>query len=347
VTTDTATMDGARAVVPEAIHRYLLDPNVMLIDIGFPERGGEMREAEVALRVHVRKKLLPAQLEAADTRPVTRTIDGFPTDVLEGIYRPHLWWGWSPGLWGQVTRNPRAVRANPMRGGISISEEHRVAYGTLGGAVLDRMTGQRMILSCWHVLAGDWVSRPRRIYQPGRLDGGGSADTVALLTRDAMSVNLDAAVATLNGSRPLVNEQMDLGPVSGVRRAELGLTVEKSGRRTGITSGRVTGVEGTATITYGYVTRVIREVLTIDPFWASQVSAPGDSGAWWLSRGTGEAVGLHFAGSDVPERALALQMVRVLAALSVTVDIGAPETLRSAVYRPRPVVRPMVGAGRV
>ena len=43
----------------------------------------------------------------------------------------------------------------------------------------------------------------RLIFQPGRLDGGTAANAVARLTRDAMAVNLDAAVATLTGSPPI------------------------------------------------------------------------------------------------------------------------------------------------
>jgi hypothetical protein len=69
----------------------------------------------------------------------------------------------------------------------------------------------------WHVLVADWNARAgQQIYQPGRLDGGTGADAVATLTRDAMPVNLDAAVAALNRSRRLINDQYDLGSVRGV-----------------------------------------------------------------------------------------------------------------------------------
>jgi endonuclease G len=176
-----------------------------------------------------------------------------------------------------------------------------------------------MILSNWHVLVADWGAAPGLpIYQPGRLDGGRHADTVATLTRDAMSVNLDAAVATINGDRPLINDQLGLGPVRGLSQAYIGMEVVKSGLRTEITFGRVTAVGGIASINYGSLNRVIREVVTIDPrsnF--EEVSAPGDSGSWWLDPTTSEAIGLHFAGSDSPERALAIDMSSVLFALDV------------------------------
>jgi endonuclease G len=150
------------------------------------------------------------------------------------------------------------------------------------------------------------------------LDGGTSLDTVATLTRDAMSVNLDAAAASLNDSRRLVNDQLDLEPVAGVSPAELGMQVVKSGRTSGVTYGRVTAVEGIARMRYGFLERIIRHIVTIEPRLDFEtVSAPGDSGSWWLDQVTGRAIGLHFAGSNFPERGLALDMPAVLDALNV------------------------------
>ena len=48
-----------------------------------------------------------------------------------------------------------------------------------------------------------------------------------------------------------------------------------------------------------------------------QVSAPGDSGSWWLEEGTNKVVGLHFAGANRPEYGLAIRMANVLNALNV------------------------------
>ena len=42
-----------------------------------------------------------------------------------------------------------------------------------------------------------------------------------------------------------------------------------------------------------------------------------DSGSYWLEAGTMSVVGLHFAGSDRPERSLAMDMQPVLVALNV------------------------------
>jgi endonuclease G len=138
-----------------------------------------------------------------------------------------------------------------------------------------------------------------------------------------MSVNLDAAVAALNGSRRLINDQLNLGPVAGVGQAQLDMEVVKSGRRTGITYGRVTAIEGTARMSYDGLDRIVRNIVTIEPRRPyDEVSAGGDSGSWWLDVENMRAIGLHFAGSDSPERALAHDMPSVLEALNVAIAIG-------------------------
>ena len=76
-----------------------------------------------------------------------------------------------------------------MAGSALPTEEY--GDGTLGGMVIDRETGAKMILSNWHVLVGLWHARPGwPIYQPGQGDGGTTADTVARLSRDAMEPTL-------------------------------------------------------------------------------------------------------------------------------------------------------------
>jgi len=325
-------MARARLALHEAARAHLSDPNVGLIDFGLPEREGRIAENELAIRFHVYQKYsspaLEAAVESGDTnadlsQPFVVGGFRFETDVIEGAYRPHQWPGW--GGWRRPRQtDPRAMRRDPLSGGLSISDQYHDAYGTLGGLVVDRATDSPMILSNWHVLVADWRARVgQSVYQPGRLDGGTGADVIATLTRDAMSLNLDAAVATLTGDRQLINDQVGLGPVRGLTEAGLGMEVVKSGRRTGVTYGRVTGVEGIAQLNYRPLDRIIRHVVTIDPRANNEeVSGPGDSGSLWLEASTMRAVGLHFAGGDTPERALALDIEAVLTALNVALVIS-------------------------
>lgn len=327
---DELLLARARMAVATAVEQHLLvDENVTAVDYGLPAHGGVTAEDERAIRVHVRRKLPLTSLEEAGTVPVPARIQEFATDVVEGTYSSHLWWG---NVGAHPGADPRLGRTETLRGGISISDSRRNVAGTLGARVIDRATGDAMILSNRHVLAGDWAARTDQpILQPGRLDGGTGADTVAGLTRTAMSRDLDAAVATLVGQRRLVNEQAGLGPIRGVARAALGITVVKSGRTSGVTSGRVTGLAGVTRMSYAGVSRLIRQVIAIEPVDGGEVSRPGDSGAIWLSDPERNGVGLHFAGSDTPERALAIDLTAVLAALDVDLDTSVEVAPREPV----------------
>lgn len=319
-----------RQGLAEAASGWLYDPNVRFVDYGFREKDAELRIGEEPrIRVHVVKKIPrgPA-LEAATAAGVTggeipREFAGIPVDCPQGAYQLHQSpFGGRAFSGAFVTRgkaDARTGRIQPLRGGISISDARRPIAGTLGGPVLDRSTGQMMILSNWHVLSGVFGRPGGAIFQPGRLDGGMLTDRVAMLDRDAMGSNLDAAVATLGDERPVVNGQWGLHPVRGPTLAQLGMWVGKSGRTSGVTRGLVTGVEGTQRAYYpaaGY--RVIRHVISITPGDA-ELSLPGDSGAFWIDEATNRVVALHFAGNQPGqvEEALAIDIGPILDALRV------------------------------
>lgn len=320
-----------RPAMHEALRGWIYDPNVRFIDFGWRERDGKAVSDDPCIRIHVVRKFVSGPALEAATRegltrgPIPKMIGGIPVDVPQGTYDLHQWrWGsgWS---WGTVRQQPtssRAARQSPMRGGISIAGSRLLGYGTLGGAVIDRKSGDRMILSNWHVLVGYWDVRPGApVFQPGRGDGGGGNDLVARYVRDAMALNLDAAVAELTGERSIINNQVDIGPVAGAGPASLGMEVTKSGRRTNVTHGVITGLGGTARMNYRGIDRLVRNVMTIDPPYGQEVSAGGDSGSFWLDKDTRNVVGLHFAGSNDPERALAIDILPILDALQVDMAV--------------------------
>jgi endonuclease G len=324
----------ARLTLRRIAPAFLYDPSfqVNMVDYGQPIRTNSADDRPT-LRFHVTQKLSPFELERADITPVPRQIGEFTTDVIPGAYRPHLW-PWWPAPPAPPPGSAQS-RFDTLRGGISISDLGHTSAGTLGGLVRDRATGESLMLSNWHVLVVEWWARPgQRICQPGRLDGGTSADVVAQLVRDAMRDGLDAAVAAIVGDRTLINAQLRLSPVTGVAQSQLGMRVVKSGRTTGVTRGIITGLDGLARLTYSTLPRTIRNVMTIVPLAEGlQVSGPGDSGSWWLETGTNRAVGLHFAGSDWPERALAMNMSPVLDSLGVDVVTDLPAIARRAPAR--------------
>jgi len=319
---DPQTLLRARVAVNEAVQQWIYDPNVVMIGFGWRERQNEYLRDELTIRVHIKEKFSRGpELQAAIREGITRaaipdTIRGFPVDRPVGTYRLQQFlsgWWWRP-------RSNRARRADPMKGGISISDAYRNIYATLGGLVRDRQTRKDMILSNWHVLAGSWSAQHGQpIIQPGRGDGGSEADSVAKLSRHAMSSGLDAAVAELTGRRTLINDQFDLKPVKGAGHPMIGMQVVKSGRRTEITYGEVIEIGSTIRMTYrGGVERLINHVATIIPRPPSNiVSDGGDSGSLWCEESTMNAVALHFAGTDNPVQALAMDLQTVLDALDV------------------------------
>jgi hypothetical protein len=235
---DSSTWRTARQALARAVALHLDDPNVSHIDLGLRilSSEGNRIEPELAVRIHVHQKLADTSFRAFAARQPQRVFDadriGFAIDVPQATYRLH-WWGqpWQ-------TQNQRAEWYRELCGGISISNADSFGFGTLGGKVRDRQSGEEMILSNWHVLAGSWlVKAGLPICQPAMVDGGGEIDAIGAYTRDAMNVNLDAAVAKLNGKRSLRNEQLEIGAVAGATTPQLGMKVVKSGRRSKVTSG--------------------------------------------------------------------------------------------------------------
>lgn len=312
-----------------AVRLYLRNPRVTLIDFGWKinDRQGRTTERTPCVRIHVREKLYGPAFEAFASANPDQVIDidliPFPVDLPRAVYstgrRPAPeWYGWYTPVTG-----PRGQVFDPLRGGISISNAFNYNYGTLGATVIDRRTGRPMVLSNWHVLKGSWYVQPGTpIYQPGRLHGGTAANTIGYLARDAMGSFMDAAVAELNGDRRATNLQEEIGPIEGLTDPDYGMEVVKSGATTRVTGGIVTGLNGRLVMYYDGAPRVIRNVVHISQTPDDlEVSAGGDSGSVWVERSTSRAVGLHFAGSDVPEYGLAISLPEVLDAL----DVRLPE----------------------
>jgi endonuclease G len=296
---------------------HLHQPGVTLVDVGYRYRHGKMTD-ELAVRVHVEKKKKGPQLEALDAAQIPNVSRiGFTTDVMEGKYRLHGGWFWPQ----PPAPTPYTRRSRPLKAGISISNEYDYNFGTLGGFVRDRKTGEGMILGCWHVLVNSAYRWPGvRIFQPAAGDGGWYSDSVAAYSRDGMKSGVDAAVARLLEGQQGVNDEVGLGVVTGVAEPRLGMVVTKSGRASKITTGVIDGVGGVTPMSYAGLPREIRECVHIAPLTEGEtVSAGGDSGAWWLTRDDRRAVGLHFAGSDEPEFGLAMSMPAVLNILDVDI----------------------------
>jgi hypothetical protein len=217
-----------------------------------------------------------------------------------------------------------ARRARPAEGGYSVGH-YRITAGTLGTCVYDILPGgttgsppghgigippRYYILSNNHVLANTnagQVGDP--ILQPGPYDGGTDpADRIATLSR-WVPITLeppvprifhrnvvDAAIAQ-GQFHDLDREIYWSGYVRGWRRKAnigVGLLVQKTGRTTNFTTGRITAINATVDVGYGggRVARFFDQIIT------TNISAGGDSGSLVLTIDN-VAVGLLFAGSSV------------------------------------------------
>ncbi|MGK5171002.1 hypothetical protein [Geodermatophilus sp. CPCC 205761] len=199
----------------------------------------------------------------------------------------------------------------PLHPGLSVGHG-AVTAGTLGGFV--RVGGRLALLSNSHVLAasGDAaIGDP--VLQPGPADGGVDDDRVATLAAfeaflaDGRANLVDAAVAVLDAEVPVEPGRFPGGPLSdevlAVDDVEPDEPVEKVGRTTGHTRGRISAVEvdGVA-VQYGDVVHTFDDQVEIDGATAG-FSAGGDSGSviWRSSDRT--PLGLLFAGSETGGRA--------------------------------------------
>lgn len=141
------------------------------------------------------------------------------------------------------------------------------------------------------------------ILQPGSYDGGTvPGDVIARLTRyvplqfhgpGGAPLNLvDAAIA--EGDFHALNREIYwIGHVKGLRTSvRVGELLQKTGRTTNYTTGRVTAINATVDVNYsgGRKVRFSRQVIT------TNMSAGGDSGSLVLDMNE-NAVGLLFAGS--------------------------------------------------
>ena len=202
----------------------------------------------------------------------------------------------------------RKAKWRPAPGGISCGH-FKITAGTLSTRVFDTATRTRLILSNNHVLAASNQGSPgESIFQPGVYDGGTEADTIARLERFVqltLGDNLmDCAVAKPLNDADLSDEILDIGVISDIEPAVVGMPVMKSGRTTGYTESTIQDVNATVKV-YGYPfghwdpEAGYYYLIFKDQIVTNFMANPGDSGSLLVNKNTKKAVGLLFAGSSL------------------------------------------------
>jgi hypothetical protein len=295
-------------------------------------------KTEVATDVHAVGPLFIEQRRPPQPDPHYQVVEGTIQphyQLVQGTIQPH----YQEVDCEKVQALTR--RARPVKGGYSVGHVD-ITAGTIATCVYDILPGGTVtppangsgipsryyLLSNNHVLANSNAgSIGDAVLQPGPFDGGTSpADRIATLSRyipitlepdvpRQQHDNLvDAAVAEADFN-DIDREVYWIGRVRAWRpRADVtvGTVVQKTGRTTHYTVGRITAVGATVDVGFGGG-RVAR---FRDQIVMTNMSAPGDSGSL-ISTTDGVAVGLLFAGS--PQATIANQIENVRALLRVEV----------------------------
>ncbi len=305
-----ASMQDVMATVRQMKRQHeaslIRKPNAVAVGVGF-KIAGDVQTNEPAVIVSVKQKVPAAQLAQADLVP--KTIGNVKTDVIET---------------GEIVafQDPRQ-KMRPARPGVSIGH-FAITAGTLGCLV--RKSGETLILSNNHVLANSNDAQVGdAIWQPGRADGGTSADQIGTLAEfipiafegtpplpggclsqllSLLGIRLrkplqnepgnnkvDAALARPTTPDLVSPDILNIGVPTGAGTATLGTQVQKSGRTTGYTTGSIQQIDVTVTVNYGGPLATFTGQLM-----AGAISQGGDSGSAVLDMSE-RVVGLLFAGS--------------------------------------------------
>ena len=331
---ETAAVEAQKAY--SAAVEEFLDPekrgasNVVGMGIGVKWRKGQPT-GEPALVVLVTQKLDKDQVSKTDLVP--SKLAEMQTDVLEIGY-PFA--GGSDQLDSGIQTLARRIR--PAEGGYSVGH-YKITAGTIATCVYDILPRPGVgippkyyILSNNHVLAdSNNASLGDPILQPGPYDGGvDPADRIARLSRFIpITINppvplaqhnnlVDAAVAE-GQFHDLDREIYWTGYVRGWRpkaKVTVGTIVQKTGRTTNYTTGRITAINATIDVSFGggRVARFKDQIVT------TNFSAGGDSGSL-VTTLDDVAVGLLFAGSSVSTILNQIENVRSLLKVEVAEQI--------------------------
>jgi hypothetical protein len=282
------------------------------------------------LATRVPMHMMDGVMEVGNGRQALQEIieERIPSGATREFFAPALAPGLAPGL---ATARPQVLtpRVRPVHGGVSIGH-YKITAGTLGACVYDTQSfpgipPKYYVLSNNHVLANSNNARiGDPILQPGPYDGGTPEnDTVAWLSRfvpikymqdgNAPLNYVDAAIAE-GDFKDLDRRQYWVGDVKRINAApQIDTMVQKCGRTTNYTTGRVLNINATVDVNYGngLVARFANQILT------TPMSAGGDSGSLVCDLEEG-AVGLLFAGSPNVTIMNPIPLVQQLLGIRVT-----------------------------
>ena len=316
-------------VVEEFLYPDNLPANVVGLGVGVKWRNNQPTGTP-ALMVLVTHKVAKYNLSRTNLLPTM--LNGMAIDVI-AVGRLTAETGRSivPNEASSLIQHIR-----PVRGGYSVGHID-VTAGTIATCVYDLLPQgigipkKYYLLSNNHVLADENNARyGDPIVQPGPVDGGCCPfDTIATLSRFIpidfeplvprhLHDNIvDAAIA--QGKLHHLDRVISwMGYVRGwlpQEKIEVGMIVQKTGRTTGFTRGRILATNATVDVAYsgGKIARFKEQIIN------TTMTAGGDSGSLLVTLvdNIPFAVGLHFASS--PSMSIANQIENVRSLLKVEI----------------------------
>jgi hypothetical protein len=278
---------------------------------------------DLSIQVLVRTKRPRSRVPAHQLIPGSIALTGLgrgrlPTDVRE-VGKPGL--------------DVLVSDMRPARPGFNIS--HRSGgSGTLGCVVRSLDTGERLGLSCGHVIARSGrASRGDPVFVPSLeeaqandlLDSApfGVLESVGQISFDLerAATNVDAATVRPNTPTALDNRLalLDVRPSGVLQDAPIGLPVQKVGFVSEKTFGAVIAQHAILGLPFVDEGGRTRTVWFTDLLGVTSFTQPGDSGALVMDL-QGQAVGLHMASAEGMSVCAPIQ--RVLDSMRCTLDVG-------------------------
>jgi hypothetical protein len=298
----------------------LTKPNVVGVGVGFKETRGEKTD-EICVKVLVNCKLSPDALLSEELVP--KELDHIRTDVIQvgelrALQLPTSRWRPAPGGVSighyRITAGTLGCVVHDKDTGerLILSNNHVLANSNdanIGDAILqpgptdggkvstDTIATLLRFIPIQYTTSPGTCSTAELYVMLGNMlaIALGSSHRVEMTSISPQAINkVDAALARPNDDDNVLGQIRNIGAISGVVEAELGMPLRKSGRTTDFTRDQVQVLDTTVNVSYGAGrTATFEEQIVAGP-----MSQGGDSGSLVVHGDTPDAVGLLFAGSE-------------------------------------------------
>ncbi len=333
-------LDRAISIKQQNLRHLMTRSNVVGVGVGYKETSDGITN-DLAVVVNVARKVPVAQLTESDKVP--RNLNGVKTDVVE----TGRFLAGQVTAQAQSTKDRWRPIIPP---GVSMGHID-ITAGTFGclvrrGDEIFILSNNHVLANVNNAQPGDAIIQPGR-YDGGSLtdqvatlaefipiDFGGDSPSCGIATSIENLLNIaakvlgsshrmmayqtspgenlvDAALARPQDPNQFTSEIFRIGAPKGAAKATLGTNVQKTGRTTDHTSGRITQIDVTTSVDYGG-----RVATFTGQLMAGGMSEGGDSGSAVLDEDK-NVVGLLFAGS--PQATLMNPIQPVLELLNVEI----------------------------